>query len=65
MRFALKSCRLRWRWALPACIGSSHENSPASIDASCAAHPKCVALGLDEGGCCPTSEGDELWCCED
>jgi hypothetical protein len=46
-------------------LAAPNVTSSVKVDASCAAHPKCVALGLDEGDCCPTSEGDELWCCED
>ena len=46
-------------------LSEPNVTSSVKVDASCAAHPKCVNLGLGSGDCCPTSEGDELWCCED
>ena len=49
----------------PEVVISEPNVTSVKVDSSCGAHPKCVALGLDEGDCCPTSEGDELWCCED
>jgi hypothetical protein len=49
----------------PAVVLSEPNVTSVKVDSSCGAHPKCVALGLGSGDCCPTSEGDELWCCED
>eukprot|EP00913_Durusdinium_trenchii_P010204 g9565.t1 len=48
------------RGNVPSAVGFKHQ-------ASCSAYPKCVALGLTSGTCCPSTgrDGKMLDCCEE
>lgn len=72
--------RLLWASSVATALGSSHflgkegrklnatnASTMSLVVASCSAYPKCVALGLTSGTCCPSTgrDGKMLDCCEE